>query len=562
MLNEGKINHDKTYLTMLLTKSIFWVPRENRTLDSSSTNSGFTTKLWAPYAASEYAECASQLYQKYAHLVQLVRHEAALRLALKRSYVYDIEMTHTKARHAEPVQSGDTDSPSELRAMIERELRFEPFAFDTFEVETVPVTAKHFSFAPCIHLHIGFRYGAIHDEPGKEGTAHFLEHMIFDGSSMFKDEKETQEFGKTVMLDTLNAYTGMFELFVTGKCLPHNFDKTLEGIFSMIISPKLTEKSWDHERKVITQEAWGKFLNEKRIAYLRKERENTMYDIPDRLRTASALGWPDTVLQITHADIVDAHRKYFVRENMEIYIAGNIDAVGGLEKLKHKLHEFLVKIPSGERAKDPFIPKNIGNPKNPRFDHTYDEVGLSPRQQTSISLSTTVPRINKAANRPNDPAEDAHLAALSIAGDLVADLIYRKLRLENSWCYGAGAGATITTDYLGFNMGGSIDFNHVDEAIGIIWDIVDDVKKGNADVRADFEKTKRLAIDNLMAKERTTGAILDSIIDSIKVNGEIESLRKWLLQIADITYEDVQTIVATYADKEKMFTEIVRPERV
>ncbi len=453
------------------------------------------------------------------------------------------------------------NTPDPLKQLIKTELRFEPFAFEEFELSGIPVYAKHFSFAPCIHMRIGFRYGAYHDEPGKEGTAHFLEHTIFDGSSMFEDEKATQEFGKTVMLDSLNAHTGLFELFVTGECLPHNFTMALAGIFSMICSPKLTEKTWAHEQKVITQEAWGRFLNEKRIAYIKKERANTIYDIPHRQRIASALGWPETIMKITHEDIVKSHKKYFVKENMEIYIAGNIDAVGGMKALKKALNEFLKRMPSGKKAKTPAIPKKVGGPKKPLFDHTYEETGISPRQQASISLSSTIPRLHKKAEKPNDPREDAHLAALTLASDLVADLVFRKLRLENSWCYGAGAGSSICLDYLSFNVGGSIDFHHIDEAIAIIWSIVDDIAKGDAWVRDDFAKTKRLAIDNTIAKERTTSNIIESVVESVKLGGRVVTLKEFLLQIADVSFEDVQKVVAMYMDKKKVFTEIVRPDK-
>ncbi len=453
----------------------------------------------------------------------------------------------------------NTPSSESLRELIDTELRFEPFAFETCEVSGIPVHARHFSFASCIHMRIGFRYGAFHDKPGKEGLAHFLEHMIFDGSSMFEDEKATQEFGKTVMLDSLNAHTGLFELFMTGECLPHNFSKALAGIFSMICEPKLTEHTWAHEQKVITQEAWGRFLNEKRVAYIKKERANTVYDIPHRLRTASALGWPETIMNITHEDIVAAHREFFVKENMELYIAGNIDAIGGIEGLRNQLQELLQKMPSGQRAATPDIPHQIGGPKTPVFDHTYEETGISPRQQASISLSSTIPRIRKAADQPNDPMEDAHLAALSLASDLVADLVFRTLRLENSWCYGAGAGSSVCLDYLSFNMGGSIDFNHIDEAIAIMWNIVECIRQGSPAVREDFEKTKRLAIENGIARERTTSGILDAVVDSMKINGRISTLRECLLGIADVTFEDVQKVLETYMDKAKVFTEIVRP---
>ncbi len=450
-------------------------------------------------------------------------------------------------------------SDTDLKALIDQELQFEPFAFEKQEIADVPVYTRHLPFAPCIHIRIGFRYGAIHDEMGKEGTAHFLEHMIFDGSSMFADEKETQEFGKTIMLDSLNAHTGLFELFVLGKCLPHHFETALAGVFSMILEPKLTEKSFEHEKKVITQEAWGVFLNEKRIAYVKKERANIFADLPDRLRIASALGWPETVLALTHDDIKDAHKKYFVKENMEVFIAGNLESLTltGGTGLHDALSAFLKKMPSGEAAKHPLIPDTISPPKISVFDHTYEEIGLSPRQQANISISSHIPRIGKIAGAINSEEENKFFAAQSLAGDLVADLIYRKLRLENSWCYGAGASAYPSSDVLEFSIGTSIDFNHIDDAIDILWNIVEDIKKG--EYRSDFEKTKRLAIDNRISRERNTDDILYDVINDVRIDGEVCLLKNNLHQIAEVEFEDVQNVIAEYFKKERVFTEIVRP---
>lgn len=444
----------------------------------------------------------------------------------------------------------------DLQAIIDQGLKSEPYDFKIHDICGVPVRLKHFDFSTCIHMRIGFRYGAIHDEKGKEGTAHFLEHMLFDGSNIFEDEKETQEFGKTILLDTLNAYTGLFELFVTGKTLPHYFDTALTGMFSMIVHPLLTEKSWAHEQKVITQEAWGRFLNEKRVAYLKKEKANTMYDLPDRLRTGSALGWPETVLAITHEDLVKAHKKYFVKENMEIFIAGDLESIGGVQAVLNTLQTFIEQTPSGEVARDPYIPSEIGAPKELTFDHTYEQAGFTHRQQTSLSLSSMLPRLPKEDHKMS-ASERAHLAALTLAGDLIGDLVFRKLRLENSWCYGAGASVNITPDYLGFNIGSSMDKNHVDKAITIIWKIVDDLASG--EFENDFTKTKILAIDNTLARERTTSSILDSVVESIKINGAIVPLRQYLEDISKVSFDDVRKVVADYMKKDIVFTEILRP---
>lgn len=441
---------------------------------------------------------------------------------------------------------------ADISSIIKTGVTNEPYEFNQYEIDGVRIYTKQLDFSPCIHARIGFKFGAVHDEPGREGTAHFLEHMLFDGSDMFLDEKETQDFSKTIMLDTLNAYTGLFELFVTGKSLPHNFETALAGIFSIITNPKLTEKSWQHEQKVITQEAWGRLLNEKRIAYLKKEKENMFYDLPDRVRSASVLGWPETIIAITHEDLVKTHKKYFVKENMEIYLAGNLfGACKDEQDLKNLLHSFIQKIPNGEKSKEPYVPASIGAPRVNTFEHTYEEVGLSTRQQTSISIDSAKPRLG---NREN---EKSHIAALSVASELLSELAFRRLRLENSWCYGAHASSHVSPDYIGFNVSSSVDEAHTDEAISIIWGIVSDFEKGQ--FKEDFEKTKYLVIENTVARERTTSGIVDVAVEGIKNNNEILLLKDFLLYISKVTYEDIQNIISTYLDKNIVFTEIIKP---
>jgi len=454
--------------------------------------------------------------------------------------------------------------PEALKELIEQELRFEPYDFETVHIEGVPVHFKHIPTASCMHMRLAFKYGAIHDAPGKEGTAHFLEHMIFDGSSMFKDEHETQEFGKNIMLDSLNAYTGLFELVLTGKCLPVHLETTLAGLWSMILSPKLTRESWAHEQKVILQEAWGRFLNEKRIEYIKKERANNMRSLPDRMRIASSLGWPETISAITHEDITLAHKTFFIKENIELYILGNFETIpGGTDRLIEMLQAYIQAMPSGTPAKSPFTPSEIVGPVKSVFDHTYSEIGLSERQQASINIESTRPRSPLTLSKPTVSTQGpeanlhAHLSALTLASDLIGDLVFRKLRLENSWCYGAGAHSAINPDSLGFSVVSQIDFNHIDDALGIIQKIIDDIKNGH--YRQDFEHTKRLAIDNTIARERSSHSILDAAVESMTINGRIIPLREYLLQIADVQFEDVQKLVADYFAPEYTFTEIVRP---
>lgn len=463
---------------------------------------------------------------------------------------------HTNTSKNNSVKETDwksTPNNSDLKDIVANEIKFEPYDFKTDDIDGVKIYSKNLPYAPSIHMRIGFRYGALHDKVGKEGIAHFLEHMLFDGSDIFDDEKDTQEFGKVIMLDSLNAYTNICELFITGRCLPHNFQTALKGIFSMIVSPKLTKKSFDHEKKVITQEAWGVFLNQKRIDYIKKERDNNFQDLPDRLRIASALGWPDTIEAITHDDIKEAHAKYFVKENMEIYLAGNIDTESIIEILK----PYISKVPHGELSSAPKIPKNISAPKINTFDHTYEEVGLTEKKQATLSITSKIPRKNKVPGSPSTLEELKLITCANLADYLLSDLVFRKLRLDNSWCYSAGSNFNENIDFLRFYMSSTINFNHVEEAETILWQIIEDIKAGK--YKDDFEKTKRTRIEQLLAKERLAESILDHASDYVRSREKLSLLKETAERIINVTYEDIASVISEFFTKEICFVEIVRP---
>ena len=64
----------------------------------------------------------------------------------------------------------------------------DPYLFIEDSIDEVPFYYKQMETSPCVHLRLVFNYGAMHDEPGLEGAAHFLEHMILKGCDVLEDE--------------------------------------------------------------------------------------------------------------------------------------------------------------------------------------------------------------------------------------------------------------------------------------------------------------------------------------------------------------------------------------
>lgn len=444
-----------------------------------------------------------------------------------------------------------------LKTMIEKEFTFEPYDFDKTEICGIPLHIKHFSSAPCVHIRIVFHYGAMHDDVGKEGTSHFLEHMLFKGNDIYLDEKSIKNFSKDVLLGTFNAHTNIFELVMKGKCLPHNFQKAIEGIFATIYSSKLTKEAHAQEQKVIIQEAWKKFLNEKHIQYVRKYRSIRFPDLPHRIRTGSALGWPETIAHITLEDIINAYKKFFVKENIEIILAGNINALGTIDDIKEILTREVSKIPNGKKAESPFIPKDLKYPTQHIFEHTFTEIGLTEKSQTELSISYTLARKDKNTGVPNTESENFFVAIGATTAQLVRDIIFEKLRIEQSWCYSAGATFDMALDYCRFNMGSFLNPGYSDEAIEISKNILTDIKKGQ--YRDKFEQRKRLLIEFTIASENTTADIVDTAVSDLILSNGIIKEKVALLLMEKVQFEDVQKFIEECLTSERELIEISRP---
>src|SRR5579872_3606922 len=254
---------------------------------------------------------------------------------------------------------------------------FDPYDFEKKEIHGVPVYWKNLPWAPCVHIRIVFNVGAFNDEVGKEGTAHFLEHMMFQGCPSMPNEKAIKEFRKKYSLGTLNANTWYNRTIYTARSLPENFKKVLDGVKDMIFRSYLQKEDVEHERKVITQEAWRYYKNEKFLHYI-KERSKNLYHGHEWERNPRTLGWPETITKINQKDLADFHAKGYSKENMFIVLTGNLE-----EKDLDLMKVFLNDVPSNKKIK--LSEGATEKPLNNKTTKTAEEIG-DVREQLEFSI--------------------------------------------------------------------------------------------------------------------------------------------------------------------------------
>lgn len=170
----------------------------------------------------------------------------------------------------------------------------------------------------------GTRYGSIdtyfqrtddgikHDIP--EGTAHFLEHKLFES----EDGGVFQRYAKTGGM--ANAYTSFDRTCYLFYCTS-SYEENLKILLDFVQNPYLTEENVEKEKGIIAQEikmyedsaGWRVFFNLLQAMY---------HTHPVRIDIA---GTVESITDITCDMLKDCYNAFYDPSNMFLAIAGNID---------------------------------------------------------------------------------------------------------------------------------------------------------------------------------------------------------------------------------------------
>lgn len=419
------------------------------------------------------------------------------------------------------------------------QLPFDPYDFSKTEAGSVPIYYKNLPWAPCIHIYLSFDIGAFHDPVGKEGLSHFLEHMIFDGSPSLPDRKATHEWRKTETLNSWNAYTNHYSTVYHLKCLPEKLESVLTLMKEQVFSPFLRDEDVEHERKVITQEAWGYFQNEKLLSYTR-ELTSKIFPGHSLSRASSTLGWPETIAALSAEDIRGWHNAHYHAGNMCIVVVGNTND-NSIEILKKIFQDIPVAPKNGE------LREKIPTPLLTEVTKTADEIGLV-KEQVEISISAY-------KDKPAHKREYERLFAM-----LLQDILHERLRDEKALCYGVHVSSRQGTDYSNF----SIDIKTSEEHIDVTKEVIDieiNLMLNTDTYRDRFEQVRKTNLEQVRAAEHDSEDIAHTSTAELINIKKIKTLKEAIENRENMTFEDMQKAGSYLYDKKYLVTEIILPSK-
>lgn len=174
--------------------------------------------------------------------------------------------------------------------------------------------------APVVTHMIWYKVGAADEPPGVSGIAHFLEHLMFKGTTNFPEDtfsRTIARLGGTENAFTSYDYTGYFQRIAV-EHLPLMMEMEADRMKNLVLEEDVVAA----ERNVILEERATRVDNDP-TAQLRESFTATLYQ--NHPYGIPVIGWRHEMEELSREDALDFYAQYYTPENAILVIAGDVD---------------------------------------------------------------------------------------------------------------------------------------------------------------------------------------------------------------------------------------------
>jgi zinc protease len=391
---------------------------------------------------------------------------------------------------------------------------------------------------PVVTQMIWYKVGSADETPGKSGLAHFLEHLMFKGTS----KHPAGEFSQTVLriggnenAFTSTDYTGYFQ-----RVPRDQLAKMMEFEADRMTGLVLKDENVLPERDVVLEEYNMRVANNPE-ARLTEQIMAALY--LNHPYGRPVIGWHQEIEKLDREDALAFYRRFYAPNNATLVIAGDIDA----DEVRPMAERTFGAVPA-----QPAIPAQRLRPQEPTPIAPRTVTFSDPRvEQPKVTRYYLVPSATTAA-AGESPALDV-LAQLMGGGS--NSYLYRALVVDKPLAVNANAGyqgTALDPTQLMISVAPKpgVGFAQVEQAVD---DVIAKLAQHTVPSE-DLERVKTQLIaeaiyaqDNQATLARWYGAALTTGLS-------IEDIRSWPDRIRAVTAEQVRAAAQKWLDKNRSVT--------
>ena len=395
--------------------------------------------------------------------------------------------------------------------------------------------------SPVVSVQMWVKTGSADEKKGEEGISHFIEHLVFKGSSKFK----VGEIANVVEASggELNAFTS-FDQTVFYVTISKNYsDVALDVVSQMMGYPIFDPKEIDSEREVVCEEIkMGKDSPQRRSSQLLFSTafKKHAYGIP-------VIGYDKNVRSWSAKKIKSFYQSRYVPSNMFLVISGDFESA----EMKTKVQQYFSDFKPYKLDKR----KRVTEPEQKSFVAKFEKSEL---QEQHLHFSFKAPNVK----HKDVPALDV-LSMILGSGD--SSRLVKKLRLNEPIATSISAFNYNPQDKGLFVISAHFERGKMDAvSSGIMQEI--DYIQNNLPLWSEIKRARVAISSEQFYSVETVDGVANKAGSMEFYMGDPNAHKKYVAAINKITPEDVQKVAHKYlklnqlslsylANEEKAFAE-------
>ncbi len=393
--------------------------------------------------------------------------------------------------------------------------------------------------APLISYHTWYKVGSRDESKGITGSAHMLEHMMFQGAKKYsgkESQKILQKHGIEWNAFTSSDYTGFYMNLPSDK-----LDLIMDIEFDRMSSLKIAEENLKSELEVVKEERRMRVDNNP-MGLLYEKTMGTIFQTSNY--SWPVIGWMEDITNYKTSTLRDFYNRYYGPNNAVLVIAGDFD----LSKTEEKIRKIYGALPQREVGKRSYPPE---------ADQLQPRLAVVNKDIQAKSFNLTFPTVGENLDIAKERyALDILASILGMGG---SSRLYQVLVYEKKLAISASAYHRLLATQGMFNF--SVQLNPKISEKTVLPVLISEIEKikSNGVSKIDLKKAKnyvmKSATDSMMTLDRKARVLAESEITT----GDYKTIFEDLNEYQKVTIQQIQAVAIKYLNLNRKNLVVLEP---
>lgn len=378
-----------------------------------------------------------------------------------------------------------------------------------------------------VAIRLAVNIGQIDFPCGRKEQPHFLEHLLFTGTSKHsEDELEAiiEENGGSWNATTEDEKT-IYDIDIySPKAL-----LALDVLYEIFTDSQMTPDNVEKSRDIIHREAGGKPSSIRQWLYQHGIGRDAYVNAFLELFPGSSVYCPSlqTADGITRDDIIETFNQFYIPNNMELVVVGEFNREDVLKKVRSTFGSLKQRSLPEQRRKVPDYYKGGPSEFTGRFSPFVDSEAI----------------VVLAFRTGGKLSQDIH--PLFVIGNYLDTRLYNVLRIQEGLSYSPGTQQGNWEQYGVFLLGTDIDIDKIDTAIQYLKEEVKRLRNGTVNPD-NIDKAKQKILLSWVQGYESNSDIADYYVSRHHELRQHGALINHEDRVERVTSNDIQTVAARY----------------